>query len=158
MEEKVSIEKLLREGKTVQFSPIGGSMIPLFVTPQDKVVVTPEFDIIKRLDVMVYRRPNGPLIIHRVYKVDEKGIYLVGDRQQEIEGPLSREYMLGKMVSFVRKGRACTVKNPIYRAYSWLWMLVRPRRYRIIKYTKLFLSPFLKLRKKGQEESREEMK
>ncbi len=141
---KIDIEKTLRDGQTVQINPIGGSMLPLFVTPEDQAVITPDFKKIKRRDVMVYRRPGGPLVIHRVVKVKPEGIYMVGDRQQEVEGPLPVECMLGKMVSFVRKGKKYTTKNLLYKAYSWIWMLVLPQRFRIVKLFRIITKPFTK--------------
>lgn len=148
-EHKADIEQLLKQGKTIQFNPIGWSMVPLFIPPDDQAVVTPDFDKIKRLDVMVYRRPGGPLVIHRVYKVTKEGIYMVGDRQVEIEGPLPYECMLGKMVSFVRKGHTYSTKNVFYKAYSVIWMWLRPMRNLfakaakgVLKFTKTFSKTF----------------
>lgn len=128
MEEKVSIEALLREGKTVQFHPTGWSMFPLFSGPEDYAVVEPKTEPVKKMDVVVYRRPNGPLIIHRVIKVTPEGYYIVGDNQSIIEGPVAEDCILGRMIFFIRKGHTYSVRNPIYRFLSIIWRILRPVR------------------------------
>lgn len=133
MEEKLSIEALLREGKTVKFHPTGTSMFPLFYKPGDYVIVEPVKRRIKKYDVCVYRRENGPLIIHRVYRVKPEGLYFVGDRQQEIEGPLPKTVVSGIMAAFTRNGREHGVHSFFYFFYSRMWMLFRPVRYHIIR-------------------------
>lgn len=150
MEEKRDIEQLLKEGKTVQFHPMGTSMFPLFVSPADYAVVAPIGEKIKKLDVLVYRRPEGPLVIHRVKKTGPEGLYMVGDRQVEVEGPLQKECALGVMTGFVRKGHSYSVKYFPYRVYSALWMLLRPVRlvlFKIGHYCKVFIGLFLKKNK-----------
>jgi len=133
VEEKRDIEQLLKEGKTVQFHPTGTSMYPLFVSAKDYAIVAPISGKIKRLDVLVYRRPDGPLVIHRVKKITKEGLFFVGDRQVEVEGPLSKECALGVMTSFVRKGKTHGTDYMPYRLYAHVWMFLRPVRLILFK-------------------------
>ena len=56
--EKVNIEKLLKEGHSIQLKPKGYSMYPLFVPGRDEAVIAPvdEEMHLKRGDVVLYRR------------------------------------------------------------------------------------------------------
>ncbi len=132
---KADIEKMLREGKTVQFQPQGYSMYPLFLPGRDAAIVQPVTDPakLKRGDVVLYRREQSILVLHRIWKRDGSGFYLVGDNQKEIEGPLKAEQMKGILTGFIRKGKYCPVRNPAYRLYSTVWLRLRPVRSRIGK-------------------------
>lgn len=134
IEKKVNIEDLLEEGRTIQFTPIGTSMYPLFVTAKDQAIVAPVSDAckLKKRDVVLYRRKNGPLVIHRIYRINKEGVWLVGDHQSVVEGPLSLDCIKGVMVAFIRKGRDWSVKNPIYVIFNLLWMIMRPIRMKCI--------------------------
>lgn len=127
---KQSVEALLSEGKSVEFSPSGTSMYPLFVTPKDKAVVVPYGNDIKlkRGDVCVYRRKDGPLVIHRIVRVNGDSVWFCGDHHTEIEGPLPITCIKGKMTEFVRKGKRFSVNNSGYRFLAGLWLFIRPLR------------------------------
>lgn len=133
--DKIDVEKLLLAGSPVFFPLTGYSMSPLFAGGRDKVVVVPIPNgyRFKRYDVVLYRRENSKLVLHRVYKVNANGIYLVGDNQSEIEGPLPEKQMRGIMTEAIRKGRKFSVNNFWYKCYSSLWMLIRPIRPAVLR-------------------------
>lgn len=123
------IETLLLQGNTVQFSPQGYSMYPLFVPGRDQAVVAPiGTKKIKRGDVVLYRRDGSILVLHRIWKCKGDGFFLVGDNQKEIEGPLRSDQMRGVLVEIIRKNRHFSVDNPTYRFLAALWLLLRPIR------------------------------
>ncbi len=123
------IEKLLEQGKTVQFSPIGYSMYPLFVPGRDEAVVAPaDPSRLKRGDVALYRRDESILVLHRIWKRRDDGFYMVGDNQSQIEGPLRPDQIKGVLVQIIRKGRRFSVKNILYRVLAAVWLAMRPLR------------------------------
>jgi hypothetical protein len=127
--EKKNIEELLLAGQRIQISPIGYSMYPMFTGASDFAIIDPvSTSPLRRGDVVLYRRLDGPLVLHRIYKRDHLGYYLVGDGQAVLEGPLSHEQMRGKLVFFIRKGRTISVKNPVYRMAAWMWLILLPVR------------------------------
>lgn len=125
-----NIEQLLKEGKTVQVKPKGYSMYPFIVPGQDEAVVEPVRNVrLKRGDVVLYRRAEtGILVLHRIMKCNDGGIYLVGDNQTEVEGPLMPDAVKGIMVGLYKKGRFVSVHNPVYRLMSFSWLVLRPFR------------------------------
>lgn len=127
--DKLDIEALLLEGHTVRFGPRGYSMYPVFVPGRDEAVVAPASpDTVKRGDVVLYRRQEGILVLHRVWKKNKSGFYMVGDNQVETEGPLSPDQIKGKLVALVRKGKEIPVTNPVYRFLTGTWLFLRPIR------------------------------
>lgn len=123
------IEKLLAEGNIIQIKPKGYSMYPLLVPGRDEVLVAPADHFkLKRTDVVLYRRDESILVLHRIWKRQGDRFYLVGDNQKEIEGPLRPDQIKGIMVGLVRNGRKISVKNPLYRMYAGIWLVMRPLR------------------------------
>lgn len=131
--EKQDIEKLLREGNTIQIKPQGYSMYPVLVPGRDEAIIEPvQNKVLKRGDVVLYRRDpevtGGILVLHRIWKRKDDGFYLVGDNQKEIEGPLRADQIKGVMVELVRNGKCISVNNLLYRFLTWGWLLLRPVR------------------------------
>jgi hypothetical protein len=128
-EMKIDLEQLLKEGKIIQIKPQGYSMYPLFVPGRDEAVISAgNVNTFKRGDVVLYRRMQGILVLHRIYRRTKDGFYMVGDNQTEIEGPIKPEQIKGKMIAFVRKGKHITERNPGYRFAAHTWLILRPFR------------------------------
>ena len=82
------------------------------------------------------------LVLHRIYKIGQDGLYLLGDHQTAIEGPVRREQVKGKMTSMVRDGRYMDVGNPGYPMLSVVWLWLRPAR-------RAIMVPAARLRRTG---------
>ena len=120
--DKMDIEELLIQGETVQIKPQGYSMYPVLVPGRDEVVVAPvNPDMVKRGDVSI-------LVLHRIWKRKGSELYLVGDNQKEIEGPLRPDQVRGIMTELIRKGRRISADNIIYRVLTRIWLFLRPLR------------------------------
>lgn len=122
------VETLLDQGRTVQLSPQGYSMYPLFLPGRDQAVIAPLNRPPRRGDVVLYRREGSILVLHRVWRVRDGQFYAVGDHQREVEGPLEMDRLRGVLVEVVRKGRAFPVSHPVYRLLAWGWLCLRPVR------------------------------
>ncbi len=123
------IEKLLAEGNRIQIKPRGYSMYPVLVPGRDEAIVAPADPAkLKRGDVVLYRRDQSILVLHRIWRRKGDRFYLVGDNQKEIEGPLRPDQMKGIMIGMIRKGKKISVKNPVYRLLTGIWLVMRPIR------------------------------
>lgn len=132
MEARADIEQLLKDGNTVQITIRGYSMYPMLTPGRDSVILAPlEGGQPKRGDVLLYRRDGSILVLHRVWRVRQDGIYMVGDNQTEVEGPLRADQMRGRLVAFIRKGRQIPASSFCYRVYAALWLWMRPIRHKI---------------------------
>lgn len=130
MESKADIEQLLKDGNTVQTVINGYSMYPMLVPGRDSVILAPfQGGQPKRGDVVLYRRDGGILVLHRIWRTRQEGLYLVGDNQTQIEGPLRLDQMRGILVGFVRGGRHISTGNVVYRLYAGIWLWLRPLRH-----------------------------
>ena len=148
MNRKADVEKLLAEGKTIQIKPQGYSMYPMFIPERDQAVIAPvSVDKLKRGDVVLYRRISGTLVLHRILKRRPEGFYMVGDNQDEVEGPLSETQIIGRLIRFIRKGKTYSVTNPVYRAAAGIWLFLRPVRMPIMRVCAFFKKMVCRKRK-----------
>lgn len=128
-QEKIDIESLLKQGQTIQIKPQGYSMYPMFIPGRDEAIIQgAEPSKLKKGDVILYRREQGILVLHRICRIKHNTFYLVGDNQHEIEGPLYPEQVKGILIGFIRNGKYRSVKNPVYILASRIWLFVLPIR------------------------------
>ena len=126
---KIDLEQLLRDGNIIRIKPQGYSMYPLFIPGRDEALIQQASATdCRRNDVVLYRRDQSILVLHRINKITEEGFFMVGDNQWEIEGPLRSDQIIGKLIAFVRNGKEISVKNPLYHFLSSLWLLMLPMR------------------------------
>lgn len=135
----LDIEQLLKQGNIIRIKPQGTSMYPLFVPGRDEACIEhTDFSSLKRGDVILYRRDKSILVLHRIWKITDNSLYMVGDNQTEIEGPLRADQVRGKLIGVIRNGYFIDVHNPLYRIISGLWLWLRPFRPIAWKITALF--------------------
>lgn len=126
---ELRIEELLDRYPTIQIAPKGYSMYPLLIPGRDQVILEKaDSGKLRRGDVILYRRRDGMLVLHRLCKIAPTGYYTVGDNQTEVEGPLRAEQIRGRMTAFIRKGRTIRVSHPVYRLAAGIWLMLRPVR------------------------------
>ena len=128
---RMDVVKLLEEGNTVQVKPLGYSMYPMFLPGRDSAILTKvNSGQLRRGDVVLYRRDTQTLVLHRICRITKEGVFLIGDNQTNIEGPLKTEQIIGVLVAFIRKDKKILVCNPIYMLLSRGWLILLPfRRY-----------------------------
>lgn len=127
--QKQDAEALLAQGHTIQIHPQGYSMYPLFLPGRDEAVVAPLREHrFRRGDVLLYRREGSILVLHRVWRCQKDGLYMVGDHQSEVEGPLKEDCIRGILTGVVRNGHYFSAKHPVYRVLSDIWLRLRPVR------------------------------
>lgn len=126
---KIDLEQLLREGNIIRIKPQGYSMYPLFIPGRDEALIQQtDYTDCHRNDVVLYRRDQGILVLHRICRVTSDGFYMVGDNQFEVEGPLRPDQLRGRLIAFIHNGKEISVKNPVYRFLSSLWLGMLPLR------------------------------
>lgn len=159
---RADIAELLTKGQSVQFMPKGYSMYP-FLNPdkQDQVIVQPlDGRRIRRGDVVLYRRDGacgetdengfarGILVLHRIIRREGNEIYLVGDNQNQVEGPLRIEQVLGIMVARVRGKKRMQAGFIPYKISAALWLTVCPVRPKIMRVAEILKNSMIGMHKR----------
>lgn len=114
-------------GWEVTFTVTGNSMFPLLRDREDAVILA-SCGHVRRGDVVLYRRRDGHLVLHRVMKRDKQGFAAAGDAQTEWEYGLQEEQIVAVAVGFIRCGRYISRADVGYRLYWRLWAALRPLR------------------------------
>ena len=126
---KKDIEKLLADGNILRIKPDGYSMYPMFVPGRDEAFIRGiKGSSAMRGDVVLYRRNNGMLVLHRLQRRGKDGLYMVGDNQVKTEGPLDESQVIGILDGFIRNGKYISTDNILYKTLSCIWLFMRPLR------------------------------
>ncbi|HWQ71408.1 MAG TPA: S24/S26 family peptidase [Desulfitobacteriaceae bacterium] len=120
---------LLNKGYELKISPNGTSMLPFICGGRDEAVLIARTDIrLKRGDVVLYSREDKTYVLHRIHHIKAGRIYMLGDIQTWIEGPIEDENVVAVVKAFVRKGKYISCHNFIYKLVTGLWLVLRPVR------------------------------
>ena len=124
------IREVLDTGRSVSFSPMGTSMLPMLRQGIDTVTLSPVTGELRRYDLPLYRRDSGKYVLHRIIAVGET-YTCMGDNQFVPEPGLRRDQMIAVVTAFTRGGRTIPVTSPGYRLYCRLWVASAPQRKRL---------------------------
>ncbi len=135
------IRVLISEGQSVTLTVKGNSMNPFLVNLRDQVSLGPwEDEDIKKGTVALVKDTRGIYLIHRIIKRNGNTITLLGDGNIKMYETATLENIIGIVYSIDRKGRRWSIDSFVWRAYSWIWMLLTPvRRCPLALWRKLFL-------------------
>ena len=128
--DREAMAELLRslpEGEELLLQVTGWSMMPMLFHGRSTVTLVRERAYTpKKGDVVLFRRPTGEFVLHRVCKVEPSGLLLInGDAQSWTERILPVQ-VVAKVTGFYRRRREISVGNRGYRIYCALWCPLRP--------------------------------
>lgn len=128
------VSDLLREGREqVPVTVAGSSMTPFF-HHGDKVFLNPVRNALKKGDVVLYTRPGGQYVLHRIVRVNGDGsLVMLGDAQtirERIEGSGA---VRGVVVSVLHRGKVLTERSLRWQFFEKVWPAVVPLRPFIMK-------------------------
>lgn len=123
MKRIVDIEQCLRELGYAVVPIKGTSMWPLLKEGTSQVQLTAkDKKQCKKGDVILYRREDGTLVLHRIIKRGERDTFLVcGDHQWKLEEAVREEQILAVAQGFFRNGCYVDEKMWWYRLYKKFW-------------------------------------
>ncbi len=128
------IKNLLREGKGVRITVTGNSMYPFLRDKKDSVVLySTSMDKVKAGDIILIKRKGGNYVLHRVILKGKQSVYILGDAQRRIEGPICSNQILAKAEVIYRGERKISVNHWFIRKLSLLWTVAIPFRKIIMK-------------------------
>ncbi len=114
-------EELEQKGKLV-YTNVGSSMLPLLRQRRDLVIIEKRpVGRCKKYDVVLYRRPSGQHVLHRILKVRKNDYVICGDNRRVREFGVPDEWIIGVLTGVVRDGKQIHVTDWKYRLYTHLW-------------------------------------
>ena len=119
-----NIERSIKElGYAV--APIAGtSMMPLLKEGRDRVELEPcSQERLKKGDVVLYKKNDGTLVLHRIIKIENGEFFTVlGDHQFKNAERVNKNQIIAVACGFFIKGRYVTEKTRWYRLYKKIWL------------------------------------
>lgn len=122
------LPQVLEAGGTLPLVISGSSMAPFLIHGRDTVYLSKLRRPVNRGDMILYRRQDGTLILHRVWGMDARGYSLLGDAQTHMESGVREEQFLAVVTAVNRKGKLLTPKSLIWLFFEKVWLRVIPLR------------------------------
>lgn len=116
------LRELVREGKEVSMLITGSSMSPFLLSHKDTICFKAPWRPLRRGDMVFYERESGQFVMHRIYKLRKEGLYIVGDAQREIEGPVNPSQIFAVVTKVRRRGKWVEPGNFWWEFYEHVWI------------------------------------
>lgn len=118
-----NVERCLRELGYAIVPITGSSMLPLLREGQSQVQVSAwQGEPLKKGDIVLYRRADGALVLHRIVRVkDPDTCLLCGDHQWKTEEWVHSDQILAVAQTIFQNGRPMAENGWGYRLYRKLW-------------------------------------
>ena len=122
MKQTGNIEQCLKELGFAVVPTKGTSMWPLLIEGKCRVKITAaERKMLKKEDIVLYRRTDGTLVLHRIMKIEEDGFRVCGDHQWKLDEKVQEEQILAMAQGFFKNGNYIDEKTWWYRLYKRFW-------------------------------------
>ena len=128
-----ALRDLVNEGKECRLLISGSSMAPFLVHERDSIIFSKPQRELRRGDMVFYQRETGQFVMHRILHVKPEGLYIVGDAQTEIEGPVNPKQVFAVVTKAQRKGKWIGPGDFWWWFFHTVWLWVVPVRKIILK-------------------------
>lgn len=123
--------QMLADGAESVPVPVTGISMRPFLRTGDFVHVALPGEKIRKGDILLFRRPNGQYILHRVIKRKGDTYWMLGDSQLELE-PIHSSWIRAKVISAKIQGKAVTTDSFRWWMFAYPWRWLSPWRKQII--------------------------
>lgn len=118
-----NIESVIKKQGFYSGNIKGDSMFPLLRNSIDVVYIIkiPDNYVFKKYDVVLYRRKNNQIVLHRIIKVADNGFVICGDGENVKEYNIDKSQIIGLLTEFYRKKKHHKVTDKSVKLYSFYW-------------------------------------
>lgn len=134
-----AIVAMLEDGKGCIPVPVAGTSMCPFLHPGDTVFLDPPGARLRRGDIVLFTRPDGSYVLHRIASVNPDGsLEMLGDAQTRREHVAGRDRICA-VVCHARLGdRLISPHHPRWRFYQTVWLWAAPLRPLIFRIHQIF--------------------
>lgn len=132
------LEEVINSGGAFPLTVTGTSMTPTLYPLRDTVnLVSPQVMPLKKYDIVLFKRDNGKIVLHRVKKLlSDNKLLINGDSQIWTEVIKSKQ-VIAVAKSYSKNGNVKKCRGAPIRLYAALWCTTRPFRPLIFKISKM---------------------
>ena len=124
---------IIKSGKDVSVTVTGSSMAPFLAHLRDSIIVSPPPRQFHRGDMVFFQRQDSSYVMHRIHHLKEGKLYLVGDNQTEIEGPIDPQQVFGIVRKVIRNGKLLQKGDFWWDFFEKAWIRIVPLRSAAVK-------------------------
>ena len=95
----------------------GDSMMPLLRQHRDIMVIRKITEPLKKYDAVLFKRPNGAYVLHRIIKVCGLGQYRIAGDNRHFAETVPEEWIIGILSEVIKDGRHISTQSDEYKAY-----------------------------------------
>lgn len=107
--------------------PVSGTSMSPFLHPGDTVFLNTLSEEPKPGDIILFQRPNGRYILHRVMKVKGDTIWFLGDAQT-VREPINRDQLRAIASAALVRGQRLYPDSCRWKLYAFSWRHLAPLR------------------------------
>lgn len=124
-----ALEKLIDDGAVVPVFVSGSSMNPFLISRRDLVYLKKHSeDELKKGKILLFKRKDGSLVLHRVKKVlADSALVMLGDAQSETE-KTDKTMVIAVVSEIERKGKRRSAESFYWKSINALWRILTPFR------------------------------
>lgn len=122
------LRELTQQGHEVSLVIKGGSMTPFLADQRDTIFFRKPDSPLAVGQIVFYQRPSGQFVVHRICKIRNGQLYIVGDAQQEIEGPVAPEQVFARVTRIKRKDKLIGPGDFWWEFFEHIWIHMIPLR------------------------------
>lgn len=116
------LEERFDKGESQVLVVTGHSMRPLLRHQRDKVIITsPQIQNPDVHDIVLFRRMNGKIVLHRILDITAQGDYIISGDAQTDQERVRKNQILAVVTAIIRKNRYISNEKKIYRWYVKVW-------------------------------------
>lgn len=115
-----TICQLLREGKQDLPVPVTGNSMCPFLHPGD-IVYLNRYTELEKGDIVLFTRPDGSFVLHRIYRIEPDGTYLILGDNQLLPEPVPTERIHATVTSVRIKEKVIAPRSLHWQCFAKLW-------------------------------------
>ena len=114
---------IINSGEASVGIPVKGTSMLPFLNDGDTVMLSKADPPFTKGDILLFRRKNGPYVLHRVVSADKNGGYvLLGDAQRRnMAETVMPDRVAAKAVRAVRNGKTVSPDSVSWKFYAGVW-------------------------------------
>ena len=121
------IMTVAEDGSVIPLLVTGTSMLPFLLDRRSVVYLEKDRSYQpKRGDIVLFLRPDGAWVLHRVVRLLPNGKLLINGDGQAWTETIMPQQIMARVVWICRRKRIFSTENVIYRVLSRMWMPLRP--------------------------------
>ena len=119
------LNDLVVEGKKNKLLICVSSMNPFLIHLRDYILMKKPEEELKVGDMVFFQRRDEAYVMHRIHHINKEGkLFIIGDAQVDMEGPIDKEQVFAIITKVKRKGKWIAPGDFWWEFFEHIWRLL----------------------------------